>query len=241
VDEEENLEEGEVCVLALKAYSFSGARAEEMDGEGAVDCADDEKRCRGDRRFLCAGALVRRPASAGGTYDAWTADAETDGDEVNLQLEGAFRVLDGLFLRYLEERAGEGALSRSGTTLLGRLFTDLAIQCGTPNGDCTCASYRAATLRGFRPAVDMLSCSPGETKVACPMVPVANSLQQTDGMGGMELLQEGDGDTIYNEFDGLRFDFSVGLERYREAAKMQHRSSVGIIAEQILNLLSRSV
>ena len=80
VDEEENLEDGEVCLRAVKAFA-----------------SDPE--CPLTKRFLCAGALIQRPYSP--VCDAWTADGLLDNGGPNLQLVGALKVLDELFAHHL--------------------------------------------------------------------------------------------------------------------------------------------
>ena len=77
----ENLERGETCSLALKAF----------------DASD---------HFLCAGALVRRRSSSLGyeVHDCWIADSIESGVGPNLQTRGAQLILDALFLHHLEAR-----------------------------------------------------------------------------------------------------------------------------------------
>ena len=77
----ENLECGETCSLALKAF----------------DASDN---------FLCAGALVRRRSSSLGyeVHDCWIADSIESGVGPNLQTRGAQLILDVLFLHHLEAR-----------------------------------------------------------------------------------------------------------------------------------------
>lgn len=121
VDSEENLEEGEVCHRAVKAFSSTH------------DDDDDEA------TFLCAGALVQRPN--GCVCDAWTADAE-DGIP-NLQLQGAVKVLDELFLHHLKES--------NNTAYPVAALRNFVLQCETE-----CASYMAGQSRGFRSLKDMV-------------------------------------------------------------------------------------
>jgi hypothetical protein len=89
VDEEENLEEGEVCLRAVKSF------------------AGDPK------RLLCAGALVARP-SPSRKVDAWMADAILDDGlgGPNLQVQGAVQVLDDILLFYLKERQNSTSSAR---------------------------------------------------------------------------------------------------------------------------------
>ena len=74
-----NLEQGEECDLALKAF----------DAEG---------------NFLCAGALVRRrsAALAAAVHDCWIADSIECGVGPNVQARGAQLIIDCLFLHHLE-------------------------------------------------------------------------------------------------------------------------------------------
>ncbi len=124
VDQAGNLEEGEVCLLSLKAF--------------ATDPDNGE-----DERLLCAGALVRR--SSGEICDAWTADAILPNGGPNLQLSGAVKILDELFLCHLKsEPASPWAL---------RTFV---LQCGSPDSEYSCASHMAGQLRGFRRLRDMV-------------------------------------------------------------------------------------
>ena len=88
VDHDENLEEGEILVKAVKAFSAN------QDND--------------DKKFLCAGALIQRPPSPTSTdvnmtiYDAWMADAIMDGNGgPNLQIQGAMGILDELYRHFL--------------------------------------------------------------------------------------------------------------------------------------------
>lgn len=89
VDKEENLEEGEECLRAVKSF------------------AGDPK------RLLCAGALVARPPPSR-KVDAWMADAILyDGlGGPNLQVQGAVQVLDDILLFYLKERKKSSSSTR---------------------------------------------------------------------------------------------------------------------------------
>lgn len=78
VDDEENLEEGEICLTAVKAFAQT---------------PDHEK------LLLCAGALIER--NSGGNSNpcrhAWTADALTEPvASPNLRVQGALLVLQAL-------------------------------------------------------------------------------------------------------------------------------------------------
>ena len=124
VDQAGNLEEGEVCLLSLKAF--------------ASDPDNDD-----DERLLCAGALVRRPS--GEICDAWTADAILPNGGPNLQLSGAVKVLDALFLFHLQSEPNSPWALRT-----------FVLQCGTSGSEYSCASYMAGELRGFRRLRDMV-------------------------------------------------------------------------------------
>ena len=124
VDKDENLEEGEVCIHSVKAFASD---------------PDDEN----DERFLCAGALLRRPSDL--ICDAWTADAVLPNGGPNLQLKGAVKVLDELFLCHLKAEPNSACALRN-----------FVLQCGSPGSEFTCASHMAGQLRGFRPLRDMV-------------------------------------------------------------------------------------
>lgn len=124
VDEEENLEEGEKCLLSLKAF--------------ATDPDDQE-----GERLLCAGALVQRPDSS--VCDAWTADALLSKGGPNLQLNGAVKLLDEMFLCHLKNDPNNP-----------RALLNFVLQCGSAVSEYSCASNMAGQLRGFRPLQDML-------------------------------------------------------------------------------------
>lgn len=132
VDDEENLEPGEVCLRSIKSFA-SGAplkgeaasnnRAAPGDSKAvpsisiAFEIREEEEEC--DRRFLSAGALVQRPryddepengsgntsdtnSDTTGICDAWMADSLLKEGGPNLQLMGALLVLDDLFLHHLQ-------------------------------------------------------------------------------------------------------------------------------------------
>lgn len=134
VDREENLEDGEVLLKAVKAFASD---------------PDDPA----SRRFLSAGALVQRPPELTPgenkqndalpvIYDAWVADAIMDGGSggPNLQLRGVMQVLDDLFRDFLSLDGSDSCSER--------IFV---VQCGSGDSQFTCASHRAAVARGFRP------------------------------------------------------------------------------------------
>jgi hypothetical protein len=140
VDEDENLEDGEVCLKSVKAFA-SPALVED----------DDEP------RFLSAGALVQRPLVVEDTRsvcDAWTADTILENGGPNLQLQGASLVLDELLFFHLEQQQGDpiGALQ------------NFVVHCGSIEKESSCASYMAANSRGFRPLKDLLRASSIYTK-----------------------------------------------------------------------------
>mmetsp|Transcript_8130 Transcript_8130/g.12461 ORF Transcript_8130/g.12461 Transcript_8130/m.12461 type:complete len:250 (+) Transcript_8130:135-884(+) len=85
VDDGENLEKGEICLKAVKAFATSP----------------------NGNRFLCAGALVQRPNSL--VCDAWTADALPEDSQggPNLVLQGARKILDALFLFHLQQNSDD--------------------------------------------------------------------------------------------------------------------------------------
>lgn len=131
VDDEENLEPGEVCLRSVKSFASgvplegaaaaSNNRAAPGDSNTVpsirvdFDIKEEEEEC--DRRFLSAGALVQRPrydcepenSNGSATYsdntgicDAWMADSLLKEGGPNLQLKGALLVLDDLFLHHLQ-------------------------------------------------------------------------------------------------------------------------------------------
>jgi hypothetical protein len=124
VDEKENLEVGEVCLLSLKAF--------------ATDPDDPE-----GERFLCAGALVQRPLDS--VCDAWTADTILRKGGPNLQLQGAVKLLDELFLHHLKRNPNSVDALR-----------DFVLQCGASDSEYSCASHMAGLSRGFRPLREMV-------------------------------------------------------------------------------------
>ena len=129
VDENENLEQGEVCLKSLKAFASRPTSVEEAFGP----------------RFLCAGALVQRPPESH-VCDAWTADSMLDDGGPNLQFQGASKVLDELLFFHLQR-------SRDNTIWGLQTFV---VKCGSLDSEYTCASYMAASARGFRPLRDMV-------------------------------------------------------------------------------------
>ncbi|CAJ1965125.1 unnamed protein product [Cylindrotheca closterium] len=141
VDEDENLEDGEICLKSVKAF------ASPVLVEDVVP------------RFLSAGALVQRPTiveDIRSVCDAWTADAILEEGGPNLQLQGASLVLDDLFQFHLEQQPADP---------IGALQT-FVVQCGSIENETSCASYMAANSRGFRPLKDLVRESSIYTKSA---------------------------------------------------------------------------
>jgi len=148
VDEDENLEPGEVCLKSVKSFAsgvvpvVASSKRESIsqststsirvvrhgiadtNPEKKIDNEDDEEY---EKRFLSAGALVQRPSyhkdqyhdddddhnkspssvkaateTGTGICDAWMADSILTEGGPNLQLQGALRVLDDLFLFHLQ-------------------------------------------------------------------------------------------------------------------------------------------
>ena len=117
VDEDENLEPGEICLRSVKSFA-SGVPTESLSSENEirVDFEINEQNQQ-DRRFLSAGALVQRydceyedesdsnenkRQNTTGICDAWMADSILKEGGPNLQLQGALLVLDDLFLDHLQ-------------------------------------------------------------------------------------------------------------------------------------------
>eukprot|EP00977_Amphora_coffeiformis_P030199 scaffold45428_cov176-Amphora_coffeaeformis.AAC.3 len=131
VDEEENLEEGEVCHRSVKAFA-SSVKTSILP------------------RFLGAGALVQRP---GGSLvcDAWTADAMLDEGGPNLQLQGACQILDDLLLFHFQQQQERN----EDDSILG--LQTFVVKCGGGlESEYSCASYMAAMSRGFHPLKEMI-------------------------------------------------------------------------------------
>lgn len=122
VDEDENLEDGEICIKSMKAFaSPTGTFASSP-------------------RFLGAGALVQRPSEYQ-ICDVWMADSILDEGGPNLQFQGALKLLDQLLLFDLERFANDPILG----------LQSFVVQWGSLESPFTCASYMAAKSRGFRP------------------------------------------------------------------------------------------
>jgi hypothetical protein len=76
-----------------------------------------------------------------------------DGDGgPNLQMQGAVCVLDELFRHFLALQTANNAVDQGPNTNTDRSFV---VQCGQETSEYTCASYRAALSRGFRPIDDL--------------------------------------------------------------------------------------
>lgn len=131
VDEDENLEDGEICLKSVKAFASPA-----VEGDAP--------------RFLSAGALVQRGSLVDENIrcvcDAWTADAILEEGGPNLQLQGACLVLDELLLTHLQHQQEDP---------IGALQT-FVVQCGSIEKETSCASYMAAYSRGFRPLKNLL-------------------------------------------------------------------------------------
>ena len=131
VDEDENLEDGEVCLKAIKAFASNPDSDDEHAGH----------------RFLAAGALVRRPNSK--VCDAWTADAFLDDGGPNLILSGASLILDELLMFHLKQKKSDD------DPILG--LRTFVLHCGKDtNSEYTCASYMAGQSRGFQLLTEQL-------------------------------------------------------------------------------------
>ena len=117
VDEEENLEEGERCLVSVKAFaSHTAGSSSSIGGDATDEDANDGHDDGYDPLFLCAGALVRRPcekdrasSSSISICDAWmggaaatTSTTDSVGSGPNLEIQGAIQVLDHLLLHHLK-------------------------------------------------------------------------------------------------------------------------------------------
>ena len=162
VEEDENLEDGEVCLRAVKAFasSSSAPALREKESESPTPMLS---LLSPEPRFLAAGALVQRP-SPSAVCDAWTADAILEQGGPNLQVQGAGQILDDLLLYHLQ-RCRDGDNDKNDDKMIEALQT-FVVKCGGGGNDddCmeseyTCASYMAAKSRGFRPLADMIRVS----------------------------------------------------------------------------------
>jgi len=166
VEEDENLEEGEICLRAVKAFASPPPN-------------DDS----GPPRFLCAGALVQRPTSSSLSSssshtphkicNAWTADSILDEGGPNLQYQGAVLVLLDLFLFHLQSYSDDLPDNQNPNIIIEALRT-FVVKCGSTsstnhdddndndggfNNEWTCASYMAAKQYGFRPLSEQIRVS----------------------------------------------------------------------------------
>lgn len=140
VEQDENLEDGEICLLSVKAFASSSSSSSNED--------DDVE----ERLFLCAGALVQRPDSR--VCDAWTADSLLGG--TNLQYKGATQVLDKLLLFHLQNQHQQDQQTYDDNNPIDGLQT-FVLRCGSSfDSEYTCASYMAGQGRGFRPLKELL-------------------------------------------------------------------------------------
>jgi hypothetical protein len=160
VDHDENLEEGEVCLKAVKAFASSSISTK-------VD--NDPKR---NKRFLCAGALIQRPIepldlhpsetsslSSPRICDAWIADSILHDGGPNLQLQGTLQVLDVLLLDFLEREydllhnnLNQDEVATTNVVDMTMTLRNFVVKCGNNddvNEEYTCASFMASQLRGF--------------------------------------------------------------------------------------------
>lgn len=133
VDEDENLEEGEVCHRSVKAFASSPGKSSSAKLMTP--------------RFLGAGALVQRPGDSL-VCDAWTGDAILEEGGPNLQVPGACMILDDLLLFHLQRQHGDD----NADSILG--LQTFVVKCGDMESEYSCASYMAAMCRGFQPLKD---------------------------------------------------------------------------------------
>jgi len=262
VDADDNLEDGEICLRAVKAFaSPPPSPSTSVTTLKFNDYSDEEE--QQDKRFLCAGALVRRPlttmvdeesnagsqqsslssTSSSRICDVWIADSILDDGGPNLQIQGAAQVLDTLFLDFLV-REQNGNNNNSGinnddsdnkdqavnnTDLSIECLRNFIVHCGENlDQDHTCASFMAAqTMRGFVPLRDAVR---------------QNSIYSRSHYGYYY---------YYYDLDGMVFDPTVGIQRYKEAFEKNqnqdepphHRTtaeetnSSTIVVRQILHLL----
>ena len=143
VDEEENLEEGEKLLRAIKAFDdrgvmlCAGALVRTSLGENyqadAWDTAFQTLVAQQDRSAGSAGGGERGAQAQEEQiyHDLWLGDSVEEGVGPNLQIKGALAVLDTLFLHHLR-------LARSGERFRVHADGDLASACRT-----------AAQMRGF--------------------------------------------------------------------------------------------
>lgn len=213
VDEDENLMTGETCLRAVKAYAASTSSTQEHD--------TNHNETTASKRFLCAGALVQRPNSQ--MCDAWMADCLLD--ETNLQLQGALLILDDLFEFHLRRNTREGTgddddqqqqqqpQQHKQYDFRKNVIHTFVVQSGSLDSEYHCASYMAATLRGFRPFKDI-----SRDTAAC----ISKDFE-------MAVVQDEE------DPNAMIFDLRHGLEQYM-SEKVQSNSPK---ARSIANILSK--
>lgn len=140
VDDNENLMLGEKCLKSVKAFA-----------QDTISIHDDDDDDDQEKRFLGAAALAQRPQPFSDIHDCWIADALMD--ETNAQFKGAIKLLDHLFLFYLQSM--KGRITQSPFSIQ-KVVSCFIVQCGHPDSEYHCASYMAALYRGFKPLKDMI-------------------------------------------------------------------------------------
>ena len=163
VEDEENLEEGEICRASYRAFASSLSTTQVREP-----------------RFLGAGALVQRHADTQ-VCDAWMGEAPLEEGGPNLQFQGACQIFDQLLVDHLTfHRKQSGATKQTQgyekndeKNQMTRNFNPIealqtfVVQCGGENDDkddipnalqnpYVCASYLAATSRGCEPLEQIL-------------------------------------------------------------------------------------
>jgi hypothetical protein len=190
VDEDENLESGEICLKSVKAFASSSA------ADSTISIRETNK--DDNQRFLCAGALVQRPTAADDPFspvicDAWMADAILNEGGPNLQFQGALQVLDELFLFHLERYYGNSSGSAQNTgsnqsRAVEALRTFVLHSGESVENEWACASFMASQARGFVPLKDVV---------------------RTSSIYSSHFFE--------NDLDGLVFDPIKGTELYQRA------------------------
>ena len=157
VDEDENLMMGEICLVAVKAFASNNninnapkndfnnkeGLQEISDGDDFIQEEEDvQENPEGEKRLLCAGALVQRPSS--NIRDAWMADSFLD--EPNVQIKGATLILDHLFHHHLQTTNAKS---------LQEILSSFLIQSGRIDSEYHCSSFMAAITRGFKPLKEL--------------------------------------------------------------------------------------
>jgi hypothetical protein len=220
VDHDENLEAGEVCIRAVKAFASSPSYLKSTSKFSPSDTSLDNRDEEENRRFLCAGALVQRPIELNGgslqswppprIYDAWIADSISDNCGPNLQLQGALQVLDTLFLEFLEREYEYLNTNEDNVKKTSSRSHHVAIGC---NADATISLLKNFIVRcGDKNDIDSVSEHTCASFMASQMrgfIPLRNAVRM---------------DSIYSrshygyyDLDGMVLDPSVGRERYNYA------------------------